>query len=679
MQASQRAAESSLDLDADAALAEAVRVHQAGQLEEAERRYRNILDHYPRQFDCLHLSGVVHYQREEYDEAIRKIDNALEVNPNAAVAHNSRGAALKELKRYDAALVSYERAIELKPGYADAINNRAVVLHALKRFVEAQAACEQAIALKPDFAEAFYNCGNAFGALKRFNEALANYDRAIALKPDYAEAFKCRGAMLAELKRFPEALASYDRAVALKPDLRYLRGERLHLKMNLCDWTDFDGDCSRIGSAIASRVASATPFQLLATPLGPDDQLRCARLLVAEEFPASPRQLWCGERYDHDRIRIAYLSADFREHPVSYLIAGLFERHDRRKFEIFGISFGADDAGETRARLKRGVDHFIDVDRHSDLQAAILLRELEIDIAIDLMGLTGNTRLGIFAQRPSPIQVSYLGYAGTTGATYIDYIIADSFLIPDDQQHHFQEKVVQLPDSFQANDAGRPIARHVPSRLEAGLPERSFVFCCFNNMAKITPDVFAVWMRLLREVEGSVLWLAAGESFAIGNLVREAISRGVSPDRLIFAPKVMRQEDHLSRHRLADLFLDTRYFNAHSTASDALWAGLPVLTCSGATYASRVAGSLLNAVGLPELVTFSLTDYEALALTLARDPALLGSIRRRLAGNRDSCPLFDTGRFARDLEAAYTTMWQRHRRGDQPEGFVVAPIDLATG
>jgi protein O-GlcNAc transferase len=667
---------SSAPAGSNPALAEALALHQAGQWAEAEKLYRDILSTQPRHFDCLHLLGVIDYQRGKYGEAVQKIDAALEINPNAAIAHNSRGAALKELGHIEEALACYDKAIALKPNHVEALSNRGVVLHALKRFEEALAVCGQAIALKPDFAEAYYNRGNALSALKRFDEALANYDHAVALKPDYAEAFDCRGAMLMELKRLPEALASYDRAITLKPDLKYLAGDRLHVKMNLCDWTGFEEDCARTVAALASGIAAASPFHLLATPIGPADLLQCAKRLIAEEFPTSPLSLWRGERYTHGRIRVAYISADFREHPVSYLTAGLFEQHDRAQFEIFGIGHGPDDPGETRSRLKRSFDRFIDVDRHSDQEVANLLRELEIDIAVDLMGLTGNSRLGIFALRPSPIHVSYLGYAGTTGASYIDYVIADHLLIPMDQQKYFSEKVALLPECFQVNDARRPIARHPPSRREAGLPDRGFIFCCFNNTAKITPDIFDVWMRLLRGVEGSVLWLAAAEASARGNLAREAARRGVSPDRLVFAPKLKRQEDHLARHCLADLFLDTRYFNAHSTASDSLWAGLPVVTCLGTTYASRVAGSLLNSVGLEELIASSIEDYEALALKLARDPVLLASIKQKLARNRKTHPLFDTARFARHLEAAYGTMWERYQRGQSPQSFAVAATDV---
>jgi protein O-GlcNAc transferase len=455
----------------------------------------------------------------------------------------------------------------------------------------------------------------------------------------------------------------------LKPDLDYLKGDRLHLKMHLCDWTDFEADCADLDAAVANRMSACSPFPLLATPASAGTQLACARRFVATRHPAV-EPLWRGERYDHGRIRLAYVSADFRDHPVSSLAAGLFETHDRSRFELFALSFGADDPGEMRARLKVAFDRFIDVEDRSDREAANLLRELEVDVAVDLMGLTANSRPGIFAARPSPVQVNYLGYAGTIGADYIDYLVADRFVIPPDQRGNFSEKVVYLPDSFQANDAKRRISERTPSRAEAGLPERGFVFCCFNNAFKITPDLFDVWVRLLNTTEGSVLWLSAGGS-ARDNLRREAERRGVSADRLIFAAKTSLMEDHLARYRLADMFLDTLHFNAHTTASDALWAGVPVLTCAGATYAGRVAGSLLHAVGLPELITRSLGDYEALALRLAHDPALLGSYRQRLARNRGTFPLFDTGRFTRHMEAAYTTMWERRQRGEGPASFEV--------
>jgi predicted O-linked N-acetylglucosamine transferase (SPINDLY family) len=370
---------------------------------------------------------------------------------------------------------------------------------------------------------------------------------------------------------------------------------------------------------------------------------------------------------------VAYLSADFRDHATSYLLAGLFELHDLERFETVAISFGPAIPSDMRTRLKAAFRKFIDVGHMSDLSISRLLRELEIDIAVDLMGYTKNCRPEILASRPAPIQVNYLGYPGTMGADYVDYILADRFVIPDNQRHSYSEKVVYMPDTYAANDSKRRIADRTPTRAEVGLPETGFVFCSFNNSYKITPSIFDIWMRLLRDVEGSVLWLLATNTSAVGNLRREAEARGIQPDRLVFAPRV-KLEDHLARHRLADLFLDTLPCNAHTTASDALWAGLPLVTCLGSTFAGRVAGSLLNAIGLQELITRSLVDYEALALRLARDRKALAEIRTALAQSCKTYPLFDTSRFRRHIEAAYVTMWQRYQAGELPAHFAVEPM-----
>jgi predicted O-linked N-acetylglucosamine transferase (SPINDLY family) len=431
--------------------------------------------------------------------------------------------------------------------------------------------------------------------------------------------------------------------------------------------------CADINADVEEGRASIIPFQFLALPSTPAAQLACARALVREKFPPYPQSIWRGERYAHERIRVAYLSANLNDHPVAHLAAGMFARHDRSRFETFAISFGPDRPGEMRARLKQSFDRFIDANLMSDREIAGMLRDLEVDIAVDLNGFTDGGRPNVFALKPAPVQVNYLGYVGTQ--EYCDYIIADRFVIPEETRVHYAEKVVYLPESFMVNDCDRAISERVPSRAEAGLPERGFVFSCFNNTYKLTPDVFDVWMRLLHAIDGSVLWLSRANASAQANLRREAEKRGIAGERLAFAPRVERNEDHLARLRLADLFLDTLYYNAHTTAADALWAGVPVLTCPGATFASRVAGSLLDAVGLPELITTSITEYEALALQLACDPQRLAFLRRKLAYNRRRFPLFDTDRFTRHIEAAYATMRERAERGEPPQSFAVAPIE----
>jgi predicted O-linked N-acetylglucosamine transferase (SPINDLY family) len=504
---------------------------------------------------------------------------------------------------------------------------------------------------------------------------LASYERAIALDPRHAEAHYNRGTLLLVLKRIEEGLECLGRAFALDPHQDNLQGICLHARMHLCDWTNFDRYCAELNAGIDGGARVIIPFQLMACPSTPAAQLKCARIFVDKKHPPYPEPIWRGEPYRHERIRVAYVSGDLRDHPVAQLTAGMFARHDRSRFETFAISTGNDKPSEMRERLKASFDRFIDVHAMGDREIARLLRDLEIDIAVDLNGLTDASRPNVFAQRPVPVHVSYLGFAGTLGQDYCDYMIADRFVIPEAAQVHYAEKVVYLPDTFMVNDDTRKIFAPRPSRTEAGLPQDGFVFCCFNNSFKITPDLFDVWMRLLAGVPGSVLWLSSSfNTSAPQNLRREAEKRGVAGDRLLFAPMVARNEDHLARVSHADLFLDTLHYNAHTTAADALWAGVPVLTCAGETFASRVAGSLLGAVGLPQLVTSTLAGYEKLGLALARDPTRLATLRDTLARNRTTFPLFDTGRFTCHIEAAYTAMWQRAERGEPPQSFAVSPI-----
>ena len=603
------------------------------------------------------------------DEAMASCDEAIALKPDYAEAFSNRGNILQELKRLDEALASYDKALTLKPDYAEALSNRGLALKELKRFDEALASYDRALALKPDYPEAFNDRGVALQELKRFDEALASYDKAIAVKPDYAEAFYNRGVALQELKRFDEALASYDKALAVKPDHAHaFSGIAVCVNM-ICDWRRMTALADDVTAHVSEKKSTISPFTLLSYIDAPALQLQCARKYVADEISPLPQPLRAGAKWRHDKVRIAYLSADFRDHAVSYLMAGLFEQHDRARFEVLAVSFGPDSPSEMRSRLEGAFDRFIDVRRMSDRAVANLLRDLEVDIAVDLMGFTYGNRLGIFALRPAPVQVNYLGFPGTIGADFMDYIIADRFVVPLEHQAYYTEKVVYLPDTFQANDATRRIGR-VPGRSEMGLPESGFVFCSFNNSNKITPTMFDIWMRLLGAMEGSVLWLLGGNTSIERNLRREAEDRGIAANRLIFAPRVG-YSDYLARYQLADLFLDTLPFNAGTTASDALWAGLPLVTCAGEVFAARMAGSLLNSAGLPDLVTHSLDEYEALALRLARDGEALTGIKTKLAQNRLTCPLFDTDRFRRHIEAAYLQMWKIWQRGEQPRSFAV--------
>jgi predicted O-linked N-acetylglucosamine transferase (SPINDLY family) len=636
--------------------------------EEALASYDKALALKPDYADALNNRGAALMELKRFDEALTSYDRALTLRSDFAEALYNRGSTLKELKRFDEALASYDRALAVRPDHARALNNRGIVLMELKRFDEALASYDRALAVRPDHARALNNRGIVLVELKRFDEALASYDKALALKPDYAEALNSRGAVLEELKRFDEALASYDSALAVQPDHAHAFNGAADCVIKLCYWhrrfaAELDAHVSKQKSIIA-------PFVLLGYSSDPAMLLQCARNFISDKVPLLPRPLWTGATWHHDKVRIAYLSADFHPHATAYLMAELFELHDRSRFDIIGVSFGGDDKSEVRKRLVAAFDQFHDVSSKSDEEVARLLHDLQVDIAVDLKGYTQESRPGILAHRPTPIQANYLAFPGTMAVEFIDYIIADKTVAPFEQQPFFTEKIVHLPDCYQVNDSKRKIAERTPTRQEAGLPGKGLVFCCFNNSWKITPDVFSVWMRLLHAIEGSVLWLLRDNEGAEQNLRKEAEARGIDPSRLIFAGRVPLDE-HLARHRLAHLFLDTLPYNAHTTASDALWAGLPLLTCKGETFAGRVAASLLKAIGLPELVTHSIEDYEALALRLASDPILLEGYRNRLAANRMTHPLFDTERFRRHIEAAYLQMWEIWQRGEQPRSFAV--------
>lgn len=686
---------------------DALALHQKGDLAQAERFYTKALELAPERPSVMNNLATVYLELEKYGEARLLCERLLELDPEDEVALVNLGNCQVKLNSAEEALISYEKALGIRPQYPDALNNRGNALLKLKRPEEALASYESALAIKPDYAEALYNRGNALLELRRPHEALASYERALAIKPDYAEAFYNRGNALLKLRLPQEARASYDRALELKPDhvgalvnrghalqaldqreelignyrrllgvepgYPYMRGYLLNARLHGCDWTEYDNSVAQVARAVSAGERADAPFNFLAISDSAADQLRCAQTCIADEYPAVSEAEWRGKRYAHDRIRVAYLSADLHNHAVPFLIAGLFEAHDRTRFEITAISLGPDRDDEMRARLKAACDRFIDVRDKGDHEVAALLRELEIDIAVDLQGFTEGCRPGIFAHRAAPAQVNFLGYPGTMGAEYIDYIIGDRIVIPPGHHSCYAEKVVYLPDCYQPNDSKRGIAQRTPARAELGLPEQGFVFCCFNNNYKITPHVFDVWMRLLGKIEGSVLWLLKDHETVVRNLRREAEQRGITPGRLVFAPRV-KMEEHLARQRVADLFLDTLPYNAHVTASDALWAGLPLLTRAGSAFAGRVAASLLTAVGLQELITTTWENYERLALKLAAEGRLLSDIKAKLARNRATHPLFDTDRFRRHIEAAYVTMWERCQRGEPPASFAVPAI-----
>ncbi len=588
-------------------------------------------------------------------EALEAIDTALRLAPGNPDAWNSRANILLRLKRYEDALISSDRLIQLNTNSAAAWHNRGAALYGLKRSKEAIAAYEKALSLDATSASTWNNSAVTLMSLGRNEAALTNFARALEIEARDPAIWTARAKALTNLGRFVEAAADCERALAL--DAGHIAAQRLAIRARLraCDWSRRVADENAVRSGLAAGNRLIDPLNCLALFDSPAENLRAAELWTGEECPPDIPLVPRSRTTANQRIRIGYLSTDFREHVVGFLMAGVFEHHDKSRFETVGLSLAPHDSRATQSRIMAALDRMVDLHEVSDAAAASLISGMQLDILVDLNGHTGDARTGILARRPAPVQVNFLGYPGTMGAPYIDYLIADRVIIPQSQPGFFSEQIVCLPDCYQPNDRSRKPAGAVPSRQSAGLPEAGFVFCSFNNNYKITPGIFDIWMRLLRTVDDSVLWLLEDNKAAAANLHREAARRGVVEQRLVFAQRVP-QPAHLARHALADLFLDTNPYNAHTTASDALWMGLPVVTCPGNSFQSRVAASILIAAGVPELIAASLADYEALALGLARDPERLSRIRGKLADSRDSSALFDIARFTRNLEDAYITI-----------------------
>lgn len=616
---------------------QALQAHQSGKIIEAEELYRKIISADPKHFDALHMLGIICSGNGKNQDADKFFRAALSIDSRFPPCHLNYGFFLVKQRRPEEAIANFDKAL----------------------------------ALFPKFAEAWLGRGNALRDLTRYADAIHAYNQAVALKPNLAEAHAGIGNMLTGLQRYDEAIVAYDKAMAINSDLEFVQGERIHCKTRLCDWTNLSSDYQRLLTPVKGEKIDSQPFDLLNAPASARQQLECAKYWISKRHPASDVPIWQGEVYKHDRIRIAYVSSDFHEHATAYLAAGMFELHDKSRFEIWAISLDVDDQSEMRRRLKNAFEHFVDAADIADGQIASKIREAEIDILVDLKGFTQDSRIDIFARRPSPLQVNYLGFPGTLSAGYIDYLVGDSTVIPQSHQACYSEKIAYLPNSYQVNDTKRHISERLFTRAECGLPEKAAVLCCFNNCYKITPRMFDAWMRILGQVEDSVFWLLQDNETSASNLKKEARSRGINPERIVFA-KRMPLPDHLARHKCADLFLDTWPYNAHTTASDALWAGLPVITRIGETFAGRVAASLLTAIDLPELITSTPQAYESLAIELATNPERLAKVRQKLSQNRLTTPLFDTQLFTRHIEAAYTAMYERYQAGLPAQYIYVA-------
>lgn len=657
-------------LEIDAIYQRAVALHQQGQLHQAQQLYLQIINTHPRHLDSLNLLSVIAYQTGHVDEALNLIAQAISINPNHAELYNNQGNILSKLNRFDEALNSYLQAIKLKPQFAEALNNLGSVLKTLHRFKESLACHQQAVKIKPNFAEAYNNLGNLYESMQQPVLAITFYQSAIALKPQYAEAYFNQANVQSNLGLISEAIASYQTALNIHPDYPFALGALVHCKMKLCDWSNLEDDCKQLTQGILDGKKVSTPFPMLALIDDLGLQLACAQIFARAKFSTTAYPADTPLKH-HGKIRIGYYSSDFHAHATSYLIAELLESHDASQFEIFGFSFGPTIKDEMYHRVSTAFDYFYEVADASDTAIAAQSRTLGIDIAVDLKGFTQHARMGIFANRCAPIQVNFLGYPGSLGADFYDYIIADHTVITAHHQMHYAEKIVYLPTSYQVNDAQRKICASPVDRLTHGLPKHAFVFCCFNASYKILPSTFDIWMRLLSNVEHSVLWLIEDNQMSTEHLQKQAELSGVSPHRLIFAKKLPLAQ-HLARHQLADLFLDTLPCNAHTSASDALWSGLPVLTCVGQSFASRVAASLLNALHLNALITQNLQAYEAKAYDLATHPDKLDKIKQTLAQEKASSALFSGQQFAKHIESAYLAMHAR-----QLSGLAPCNIDLS--
>jgi protein O-GlcNAc transferase len=690
---------------ADKIFAEAMTLHRQQKENAAQRLYRKVLDLQPDHVNALNALSAVYLQRgaareamalintslarlpqqpvvwsnlglcrqrlDDFEGALIAYDQALQRAPDFPGALYNRGAVLRQLHRWPEALLDYERALSLQPDYADAHNNRGNVLTDLGRLPEAIESFSVALQLQPEYAEAWNNRGVCYWRLRRYAEAVIDYDEALRLKPDYFSAQLNRATALYDAGQYAQAQDAVEQVLSQKPDDAAAAALRYNIAAHTCDWRQWDEQVAAVIDAV-QRDALINPFTVLTATDDPELQARAARRWWSQFINHAD-----GNKVEDDsgqielhsrRIRLAYLSADFHDHPVAHLMAGVFEQHDRQRFECFALSLGDSRASPMRLRLESAFEHFVDVRMWSDQALADFIREQQIDVLVDLSGYTQGGRPGVLVQRAAAIQVNYLGYSGTLGTQYVDYILGDKHILPISAQAHYDEKVVWMPGTYLCHDESRAIAV-TSSRADSGLPETAFVFCCFNQGYKIVPACFDIWMRILLQVEHSVLWLSVQGEQARLNLQHSASSRGVDPARLIFAARVEDPAQHLARLRLADLFLDTLPYNAHATALDALWSGVPLLTCAGRAYAARVAHSLLHALDLPELITSSVLEYECAAARLAQAPDELLLLRSRLAASHASSAVFRGEPAARKLERAYQAMWERYQQGLQPEAM----------
>jgi len=658
-----------MSIESEQSLELAVQHHSAGRLPEAEQIYRQILQVEPEQPVALHLLGVLAHQVGNNEAARELIAKAIAIKPDYPEAHNNLGLALQGLARGEEAAASYQRALDLKPDYPEAHCNLGNALLDLGKAEAAAAGYQKALAIKPDYLKAHNNLGLALHSCGKLEEARASIEEAITLNPTHAAAHNNLGNVCKDLGLLEDAIAAYREALRVDPNYQFAAINLLHQLRHACQWPEVEALQSKVDARSLSPFDSVTSNAdgaenlVVAKAASQAIAKKMSGLGVDFKFPESPQA--------KPRITLGYLSSDFHDHATAHLMQSLFKLHDRNGFKVLTFSHGQNDGSPYRAKIIDDSDHFFDLRDIGHVQAAQEIYHAGVDILIDLKGHTQQNRLEICALRPAPLIVSYLGFPGSSGADFIDYMITDHTVTPVDQEPHFSEQLIYLPHSYQVNDGSQDISDVTFARSDFALPEEAFVFCSFNSTFKIEPVMFDVWMTLLEQTPASVLWLYRSNVLAEASLKREAQARGIDPERLIFTGKLPKDQ-HLARHRLADLALDTRICGGHTTTSDALWAELPVLTMIGNHFASRVSASLLAALGMPELICKNLADYQALALSLAQNPDALGDLKAKLALNRLSEALFDTRRLTKNLESAYRAMWQTYLSGNPP-----SPIDVS--
>jgi predicted O-linked N-acetylglucosamine transferase (SPINDLY family) len=624
---------------------------------EALKSFHTVIDLNPNFPDGYNNLGVIYREQDDLDKALDLFNKAINLKPEFAFAYNNRGLIFKDKGKIEDALADYQKALTINPNYADPYNNIGIIRG---KQGDQKAALElflQALKLNPNNPETYNNIGSVKLERLELEEALKIFEKSIDLYPNFVMPHFNKGIIYEKLFKRNNAIESYKKALAIKPEFDFARAQKLHQQSHIGDWKGIKQDSSLIPQL--GILKEIMPLTLLSLDDAPERHKKRAELLNKNRFLQKPLAIDFKVKEEYKPIRVAYFSSDFKEHPVAYLLARVFEKHDRSQFKVYGYSIKATKKDSMHKRLVTAFDEFKDLSDVSDKEAALIAREDGIDIAIDLNGFTANSRTGIFAYRAAPIQINYLGFPGTMGADFIDYIIADEVLIPESSQKFYSEKPIYLPHTYMPTDNTREISTKPITRTEVGLPEDSFVFCCFNNNYKISSEEFDIWMRILGQVANSVLWLRKSNEWSEANFIKEAKKRNIDPSRLIFAGKLDMKE-HLARHRLADLFLDTFNFNAHTTASEALWTGLPVVTKMGKGFASRVAASLLNALDCPELITETKEDYEALIMELATDPKKLLRIREKVTSNRLSKPLFNTELYIKNLENSFKQVHENY-------------------